>query len=585
MFATNKKPAGNQKLRGGYYTPPKLANYLARWALRGGQQRVLEPSAGDGNFVVACLEETDNSRKERGRNSLQIVAVEIEEDEINKGKDRARTQVTRHRSVSWIKGDFFTVYESLKDEEPFDAIVGNPPFIRFQYFDEKSREAAFRHLRGSGYTPTKLANAWVAFVQLSIELLKEGGRLAMVVPAELLQVKYAGQLRSRLSKQFTHIVLIGFKKLVFPEIQQEVLLLLAEGRRQSGGVPSDIHTIEYEDGEDLVSHDNITDAIAHVHTKHSRNGMKWTSLFISNGSFDILDEAERAPGLIPLGKLAEVDIGIVTGRNSFFVVDRDLRKQLGVEKYSIPIIGRTSALTSVLFRDSDFDKYEQGYPAYLLSLVGVAERLFPAALREYIESGEQEQVHLGFKCRMRQRWFDVPSVYIPQGFMFRQIHRYPLLVVNEAQVTSTDTVHRVRFKKGVKPRFLATTFFNSLTLAWAEVCGRSYGGGVLELEPREAEELPIPYNEDLNLDPEKVDGLLRKGCEREALDYVDRVVLQENLGFNPAMIRKLRKACDELRDRRINRKQPVKVSMWRKRKAAETWCKQRHMEYTIATIP
>ena len=69
--------------------------------------------------------------------------------------------------------------------------------------------------------------------------------------------------------------------------------------------------------------------------------------------------------------------------------------------------------------------------------------------------------------------------------------------MNGAKATSTDTIHRVRVKKDVDIRLLTTVFFNSLTLAWAEVCGRSYGGGVLELEPREAEELPIFYDDNI----------------------------------------------------------------------------------------
>ncbi len=180
MFDTNKKRAGDLKLRGGYYTPQELANYLARWALNGTQQRILEPSAGDGNFVVACLEHSSNGQKSPGETNLEIVAVEIEEEEIKKGKDRIRAQVSGHHDVTWVKDDFFTHYQSLKNEDRFDAIVGNPPFIRFQYFDDRSRETAFRHLREAGYAPTKLANAWAAFVQLSIELLKEGGRWLLV---------------------------------------------------------------------------------------------------------------------------------------------------------------------------------------------------------------------------------------------------------------------------------------------------------------------------------------------------------------------------------------------------------------------
>ncbi|MBI3732165.1 MAG: N-6 DNA methylase [Chloroflexi bacterium] len=211
MFDTNKKPAGDQKRRGGYYTPLKLASFLAKWAVRGGKQRILEPSSGDGNFVVACLEQSQNSHKNLLEPKIEIVAVEIEKEEIQKGKARVQALVNGHFRVEWLAGDFLSLFEALKKAGLFDAVLGNPPFIRFQYFDDKSREVAFTHLRSADYHPTKLANAWAAFVELSIELLADGGRLAMVVPAELLQVKYAAELRSRLSKHFEHIVLIGFR--------------------------------------------------------------------------------------------------------------------------------------------------------------------------------------------------------------------------------------------------------------------------------------------------------------------------------------------------------------------------------------
>ena len=550
MFETNKKPANRQKLRGGYYTPPKLAEYLVQWAIRDGTENILEPSAGDGNFVAASLDYCQNGRF--NSSALKIIAVELEEEEAAKGE--ARTENSGKHSVHWFNGDFFAIYPELKENIKFDVVFGNPPFIRFQHFDNDVREVAFDLMRDAGYNPTKLANAWIAFVQLSIELLKEGGRLAMVVPAELLQVKYASELRSRLSKQFKHIVLIGFKKLVFPEIQQEVLLLLAEGKRDSSGEASDIHTIEYEDGDDLISHGRLEEAIAHVHSKHSRNGMKWTSLFLKDRTFKSLDEAEQAEELIPLGNLAEVDIGVVTGRNSFFVLTKDTVKSLSLKDFSIPILGRTSALNSIVYGRSDLSKYSKDNPAYLLHLTGVDEAEFSDSLIAYLQRGKDDGVHLGFKCRIRNRWYDVPSVYTPGGFLFRQINRYPLLVLNKTRATSTDTIHRVRFKKGINGDILAAIFFNSLTLAWAEVCGRSYGGGVLELEPREAEEIPLPYKEDLKIDPKKVDDLLRQNCHEEALDYVDGIVLKDYLGFDKLMVRRIRNAWEELRDRRITRR-------------------------------
>ena len=549
-FPTNKQQTNSRKLRGGYYTPLELAQYLVKWGIREDTKRILEPSCGDGNFILAVLQRLSNV----SGLSPSITAIELMPDELNKAKDRVKQFGQNGAQIDWVRQDFFEAYNHLQKNGGFNLIVGNPPFIRFQYFDDDSRNLAFSHLRYAGYKPTKLANAWAAFVQLSIELLQEGGRLAMVLPAELLQVKYAHELRDRLATQFEHIVIVGFKRLVFPEIQQEVVLLLAEGKRESAGLTSDIHTIELQNEEELSSLNGLNDTVAHVPAKHSRAGMKWTSLFLNEAAFAALDEAENAAGLTPLGHLAEVDVGIVTGRNSFFILTEAQKNDFQATPFTVPIIGRTTALKTTCFNKNDFCEYKKQYPAFLLNLNGIGYGDFPQEIKDYLKSGEAENIHRGYKCRIRKRWYDVPSIHTPDAFLFRQIHRYPLMVVNEAKATSTDTIHRVRVKEGVDIRLLATIFFNSLTLAWAEVCGRSYGGGVLELEPREAEELPIFYDDTIEIDIEKVEGLLRQDQAYEALNYVDNIILKNYLGFDDFMIRKIRNAWEQLRDRRVDRK-------------------------------
>lgn len=541
-------------------------------------------SCGDGNFIVEALEHLQENRDRWDIQLSTLVAVDTQREELAKAASRAKSTNNSVTETEWVFGDFFDAFESLYASK-FDVVLGNPPFIRFQHFDEESRKKAFHLLRHFGYKPTKLANVWAAFVQLSIELVAPNGRLAMVIPAEIMQVKYAAELRSRLVKSFEHITIVGFKKLVFPVIQQEVILLLAEGKREnvllnvsdmqprlfSNGngsktpafskkmvvdpqhLASDIHTIEFMDGEDLISSGDVANLIVHIPAKHSRPGMKWTSLFLEESSFKALDEAEKAPGLKRLGELADVAVGVVTGRNKFFVLAKDTVDQADAAQFTLPIVGKTSSLTSISFTPRDFEKYVEKYPAYLLDLTGVDESQFPSALHDYIESGEKEKIHLGYKCRMRNRWYDVPSIYVPDAFLFRQIHKYPLLVINGAKAVSTDTIHRVRFNENVDARLVAAASFNSLTLAWAEVCGRSYGGGVLELEPSEARELPIPYSDSLVLDFEKVDTLLRRGKYPEALDYVDGIVLHDYLGFSSSFSNSIRSAWIELRDRRINR--------------------------------
>ncbi len=547
FFETNKVPATERKLRGGYYTPGKLASYLADWAISKDSCRVLEPSCGNGNFLVPALKKLRDVCSEK----FCITAIELETDEMLAAQTRAKAA---KGEVDWRFGDFFQHFSDLSSEKPYDVIIGNPPFIRFQNIDTNIRDIAFSHLKNANYKPTKLANIWAAFVQLSIELLNINGRMALVLPAELLQVNYAEELRSRLVASFDNILIIGFRKLVFPDIQQEVVLLLADGKRVNDGRLSDIHTLELEDGEELLKSVDLTHAVKHLPVKHTHPGMKWTSLFLSSDKFSALEKVAKHPSLVPLGKLADVDVGLVTGRNSFFVIKKERMQALNAESFTSPIVGRTNGLKSLIFNASDFEALSNSNPAFILDFNKKKTEEIPSSLLKYISHGEKEGVNKGYKCSIRKRWFDVPSIYTPDAFLFRQIHRYPLLVVNDAKATSTDTVHRVRVKEGVAPRKLACSFFNSLTLAWSEVAGRSYGGGVLELEPNEAEKLPIPWNADLDIDIEKVDNLLRKGQEIEALNYVDNIVLNGFLGLSEASILEIRGAWQELRDRRINRK-------------------------------
>lgn len=524
---------------------------MCEWALRDGQEKVLEPSAGDGNFLAAL----NDAAGDKG--GVRVTAVEIDRGEI--AKARARSADMSKIEVTWRNEDFFTAYQKLPRD--FDAVVGNPPFIRFQHFDADSREIAFDHLRKHGYRPTKLANAWAAFVQLSIELLRPGGRLAMVIPAELLQVKYAAELRERITQMFDHVVLVTFQKLVFEGIQQEVVLLLAEGKRTSAGEHSVVHTVEFADAESLFSVTSLSEVIAHSPEKHAREDVKWTALFLPDAAFSSLEQAYRNKGVQKLGDLARVEVGIVTGRNSFFVIDDEKASNVRLNGFSQPLVGRTSSLRSICFNKNDFAAHSEKHPSILIDLNGVADEELSGELVNYIQQAEREGVHKGYKCSIRKRWYDVPSIYVPDAFLFRQIHDAPLLVANKARVTSTDTIHRVRFHREIAAQTVAAAFCNSLTFAWAKVCGRSYGGGLLELEPREALELPIPLKAADAIDEKKLDRILRKDGLEAALDYSDPILLGDGLGMSAAEVHAVRKCWVQLRDRRKNRKHTSKLTV------------------------
>lgn len=556
-----KNTPNAQKLRGGYYTSKPIADFLARWALRSATSTVLEPSLGDGNILTAVAERL----RDLGAAPHEIVdhlfGVELDMDEAEKAIRRVQATLNgcspRHIHI----GDFFGYAERSLFETPvlrgtltptmtFDAIVGNPPFIRYQNFPEELRSIAVQLMEYAGFKPSKLMNTWLPFLLISSHLLNENGRLGMVIPAELFQVNYAAEARQFLSDFFPHLGIITFKQLVFPEIQQEVVLLLAE----KGGETSGIRVVEMTNPDELAAFnpDNFYSAEL-KDMDHSTE--KWTQYFLSQMEIDLLRGMQTREDITLSGQILDVDVGIVTGQNKFFIVTKQQARENQLEPHLERIVSRSAHIQGAVFSASDwFTNVEQDYPALFFSPPQEAIDDLPVSLQEYIRFGEAQEYHTGYKCRIRSMWYIVPSVWTPDAFMLRQVHGYPKLILNDAQATCTDTIHRVRFINGVSPKVAVCAFLNSLTFAFSEVTGRSYGGGVLTFEPSEAERLPMPLHGAENLDIDLIDKHLRNNDIDAVLDITDRVLLVDGMGLSEVQVRSLRNIWCKLRDRRINRK-------------------------------
>jgi adenine-specific DNA-methyltransferase len=547
-----KTAASYQKLRGGYYTPKAIADFLAKWAIQSPTSRILEPSCGDGALLVSALQRmVDLGSSISSANEL-IHGVEIDPIEAQTAIQRLTSLVDLPNYPNIHVGDFFSYCQThLINHKTFDAVIGNPPFIRYQNFPEEHRAIAFHLMHNAGLRPNRLTNAWVPFLVAATQLLSSHGRLAMVIPAELLQVKYTAELRRFLSDAYNHITLITFKKLVFEGIQQEIVLLLGE---RNGSKSTGIRTIELEDANDLHVYDH--DALIDSPLKEmDHTTEKWTMYFLEKEEIHLLRKLREHPGLTRAGHVLDVDVGVVTGLNEFFVLTAQQVEDLNLSAYTRPLVGRSGHLQGTIFQEADWrTNAENQLPSFLLDAPDQPFEQLPEQLKSYIARGEANGANLGFKCRIRNRWYIVPSVWNPDAFMLRQIHSYPKIVLNQAAATSTDTIHRVRLRNGIPAPMIAAAFLNSLTFAFAEIIGRSYGGGVLELEPNEAEMLPIPLQGAERLDIQYLDTLLRKNDIESVLNITDRVLLAGGLGLGGQDIQLLRSIWKKLRNRRTNRK-------------------------------
>jgi adenine-specific DNA methylase len=543
------------KLRGGYYTSSAVAEWLCAWAIRSPKEYVLEPSCGDGAFLVAAAKRFSKFGIGSRTITNHITGIEIIEQEAINAREKLSSILGSYSHNVVENSDFFGWWKE-KNQPKFDVVVGNPPFIRYQTFPEPHRSRAMEMMAEQGLSPNRLTNIWVPFVVAAVASLRPGGRLALVLPAELLQVTYAGQLRSFLTDRFTRIDIVACNELFFEKAEQEVVLLLADGALATGSndnlcrvTMTETHTLA-----EIVSRPPEV-VLANAQPKTIRHdNEKWLKYFLTEGEISFM-RTLRAAGIVTnLSTHASVDVGVVTGKNEFFVLTSDQVSELGLEGYTTRLISRSAHLKGASVGKADWDSMSSaGDRVHLLHLKPSNGEKLSAALSRYISFGEGKDVHKGYKCSIRKPWYEVPSVWMPDGFLFRQIYDFPRMVLNKAGATSTDTIHRLSCKTEKPERVIANTY-TWLTAASAEIEGRSYGGGVLELEPTEAERLLMPAVLNGAMPLTECDKLTRAGRLNDVLEENARIVLMGHMGLSQTDCRLLRDIWAKMRDRRMARR-------------------------------
>lgn len=543
------------KLRGGYYTSSNVAEWLCAWAIRDENETLLEPSCGDGAFLEAAAKRLIALGAKPAQVAANLRGVEIIASEARSARKRLKPLIGSAADETVISSDFFAWWKNAK-QPTFDVIIGNPPFIRYQSFPEPHRTLAMAMMGEQGLTPNRLTNIWVPFVVAATASLKKGGRLALVLPAEILQVTYAAQLRSFLTDHFKRIDVVACNELFFENAEQEVVLLLADGALARASETNTCHVAMTE--ADTVA--AITGRAPAAVLKSAKpkvirhDSEKWLKYFLDNKQIEFMRELRDSAITSPMSAHAHINVGVVTGKNEFFVLTGEQVADMELAAYTTPLVSRSVQLKGARIGKADWKSLSAaGDRVHLLTIAPAQAARLSRKLRSYIEEGERKEFHKGYKCSIRSPWFAVPSVWVPDGFAFRQIYDFPRMVLNASEATSTDTIHRLS-SKGAKPERIIANTYSWLTAASAEIEGRSYGGGVLELEPTEAERLLMPATLNGAMPLSEADRLTRAGRLDEVLEENARVVLMDHMGLSAADCALLKGAWTKMRDRRMSRR-------------------------------
>lgn len=486
-----------QKLRGGFYTDPVIASFLSKWIATGKPESILEPSCGDGIFLEMIEQQRNDSLK-------RVVACEIEPFEAEKARKRTRlpVRVLDRDFLSWF------LFE-IQDTDRFDAVIGNPPFIRYQYLPEGQQLLAEKVFAQLELPFTKHTNAWVPFVLASIRLLKPGGRIAMVIPSEIFHIPHATSLRRYLSEQCSRILLIDPQEIWFGDTLQGTVLLLAEKKHYPAEKSKGVGIISITNRESLS--ENPEHQFQHApYADGATIEGKWMPIFLTPNERELIAQLRDSSKVKTFFEIASVDVGIVTGANKFFLVPDKTVTEYGLQQWAHPMFGRSNHVKGLVFSAEDHQENSSiGLPSNFLWFQEENIEDLPSNVQRYLETGLSQQLHLRYKCRTRKYWYKVPSVYSAPLAMLKRAHHYPRLVLNRADAYTTDTAYRIQ-PIDSSPPALVFGFINSLTCLSAELEGRHYGGGVLELVPSEIERLLLPVIDASVDDLNNADNRFRK---------------------------------------------------------------------------
>jgi adenine-specific DNA-methyltransferase len=453
----------SRKQAGAYYTPDPVVSTLLRWVVRDKSDRLLDPSCGDGRFIAGH------------RNS-----VGIEQD-----FDASRTAKARAPWALVHEGDFFAW--AAETSERFECAAGNPPFIRYQTFKGEMRARALSLCAGLGADFSGLASSWAPFLVAAASLLRPGGRMAFVVPAEVGHAPYAAPLLEYLIRHFSKLQVVAVRDKLFPELSEDCWLLYADG---FGGSTQEIRfsVLDHFRWSERPSRKYFAVSVNEWRTKWNR---RLRPFLISQVARDLYRRIAQTPTTLRFGDLATVGIGYVSGANDFFHLRPSDAKRWNIPAAVLhPSVRNGRALPASRLTLDVVEQWKRNDDAILLLKLPKMDDI-ASAVRRYLDTEAGRAAREAYKCRARDPWYSVPDVQVPDFFLSYMSGREPNLVRNDARCTCTNSVHSVRLKGGAAKRYF-TAWGSAFVQLSCELEGHPLGGGMLKLEPREAQQIILP---------------------------------------------------------------------------------------------
>lgn len=278
-----------------YFTPEKIALFMAQWIVKNNPKSVLDPAVGNSILLNAVYNTGCNAK---------FTAYEVDPLILDYYGNPTDAII---RVEDYLKGDW---------NEKYEAIICNPPYNKFQLIPNRlevidivEKEA---NIKLSGLT-----NQYLLFLIKSLNQLSINGKLAYIIPTEFMNSAYGTPVKKILLERQLISALIYFDHTenIFDSVLTSACILLLDNNNKRDKFEF-IHITSFDIIDELnPSNERIWDKSSMISYSELTPSMKWNKLL------KVDTPRKEYSNLVQFKTIANIKRGIATGANEYFMFD------------------------------------------------------------------------------------------------------------------------------------------------------------------------------------------------------------------------------------------------------------------------
>ncbi|EKO3803714.1 N-6 DNA methylase [Vibrio harveyi] len=519
---------------GAYYTPPELSQILVDWAITKPTETVLEPSFGGCGFFDSCI----NRLKALScpAPDKQLFGVDIDEHAFDILSQKFGHVVdTKSR---FILSDFISVRPKNFLIDQFDVVLGNPPYVSMHNMTDEQRESCDKILRASPFASVTMgrnASLWAFFLLHSLSFVKDGGRVAWVLPSSLLHADYAKNLIAIHQKHFKSLRIIKLAERFFLSegAKETSVILIAEGF-SSEQIGDGVASVDYVDTlSELIK--LLTSKVTNTTLDFEQYKLHLLPQDVKNVFNTLCTQSYSKP----LFYYLDIKIGMVTGANKYFVIDKKTVDKHGLPVDCLrPVVGRFPSFIGIKHckrRQKIIQRENKRSYLVHATLEQMSDGTHP--VNSYLSQISAEEIERNRTFKKRPHWFAPDDDIISDAFMSYMIHLGPRMVINQGKINCTNSIHKVFFHDRAmsadKRLAIAVSLLSSYSQLSAEIEGRAYSSGVLKIEPSAGRKIAVLLNDEsvdeLKSAVQVIEGHIKENNMSQVTTIVDNILINNKL--------------------------------------------------------